>query len=118
MQKNGGLLYCFAEANSQYQVDTVKATLEEMGYTCGYYAFSDSNDLATITLLTQRATVMWIYIPTDNTAARKRRDHQQYLASLQRFLWIAGEEGICSGRGVATLPSATMIWVCNWQDGS
>ena len=33
--KNVGLLYCSAEANSQYQVDTVKAALEEMGYTCG-----------------------------------------------------------------------------------
>ena len=46
--KNVGLLYCSAEANSQYQVDTVKAALEELGYTCEYYAFSDSNDLSTI----------------------------------------------------------------------
>ena len=46
--KNVGLLYCSAEANSQYQVDTVKAELEKLGYTCEYYAFSDSNDLATI----------------------------------------------------------------------
>lgn len=46
--KTVGLLYCSAEANSQYQVDTVKASLEELGYTCEYYAFSDSNDLATV----------------------------------------------------------------------
>ena len=46
--KNVGLLYCSAEANSQYQVDTVKAALEELGYTCEYYAFSDSNDLSSI----------------------------------------------------------------------
>ena len=31
--KNVGLLYCSAEANSQYQVDTVKAELEKLGYT-------------------------------------------------------------------------------------
>ena len=36
--KNVGLLYCSAEANSQYQVDTVKAALEDLGYTCEYYA--------------------------------------------------------------------------------
>ncbi|MEF2596559.1 MAG: ABC transporter substrate binding protein, partial [Lachnospiraceae bacterium] len=37
--KNVGLLYCSAEPNSQYQVDTVKAALEDLGYTCEYYAF-------------------------------------------------------------------------------
>ena len=46
--KNVGLVYCSAEANSQYQVDTVKAALEELGYSCEYYAFSDSNDLASV----------------------------------------------------------------------
>ena len=29
--KNVGLIYCSAEANSQYQVDTVKAALEKIG---------------------------------------------------------------------------------------
>ena len=43
-----GLLYCSAEANSQYQVDVVKAELEALGYTCKYYSFSDSNDLASV----------------------------------------------------------------------
>ena len=32
--KNVGLVYCSAEANSQYQVDTVKAAHEKLGYTC------------------------------------------------------------------------------------
>ena len=36
--KKVGLLYCSAEANSQYQVDTVKTALEGLGYTCEYYA--------------------------------------------------------------------------------
>ena len=31
---NVGLLYCSAEPNSQYQVDTIQGMLEEMGYTC------------------------------------------------------------------------------------
>ena len=35
--KNVGLLYCSAEANSQYQVDNVQIYLEELGYTCTQY---------------------------------------------------------------------------------
>ena len=66
--KNVGLLYCSAEPNSQYQVDTVKAALEELGYSCEYYAFSDSNDLSTIaTKAASESDVL--YVPTDNTAA-------------------------------------------------
>ena len=55
--KNVGLLYCSAEPNSQYQVDTVKDALEKLGYTCEYYAFSDSNDLLLL-LLQLPMTVM------------------------------------------------------------
>ena len=44
-----GLIYCSAEANSQYQVDTVKAELEKLGYTCELYPFADSNDAAAVT---------------------------------------------------------------------
>lgn len=38
----------FNEANSQYQVDTVQAHLEGLGYTCTQYPFSDSNDIAAV----------------------------------------------------------------------
>ena len=44
--KNVGLLYCSAEANSIYQVETIKGYLEEMGYTVTAYAFADANELA------------------------------------------------------------------------
>ena len=40
-----GLLYCSGEPNSQYQVDTVQSYLEEMGYTCTQYSFSDDQTL-------------------------------------------------------------------------
>jgi putative ABC transport system substrate-binding protein len=66
--KNVGLLYCSAEANSQYQVDTVKAELEKLGYTCEYYAFSDSNDLSSVATTATDASDV-IYVPTDNTVA-------------------------------------------------
>ena len=99
--KQVGLLYCSAEANSQYQVDTVKAALEEMGYTCEYYAFSDSNDLATIT--TNAATNSdVIYVPTDNTVAANT-EIVNNICQPAKVPVIAGEEGICSGCGVATL---------------
>ena len=99
--KNVGLLYCSAEANSQYQVDTVKAALEDLGYTCEYYAFSDSNDLATIATNAAGACDV-IYIPTDNTAA-SNTEIINNICQPAGVPIIAGEEGICSGCGVATL---------------
>ena len=82
-------------------VDTVKAALEEMGYTCEYYAFSDSNDLATIT--TNAATNSdVIYVPTDNTVAANT-EIVNNICQPAKVPVIAGEEGICSGCGVATL---------------
>lgn len=99
--ENVGLLYCSAEANSQYQVDTVKAALEELGYTCEYYAFSDSNDLSTIaTNAASQCDV--IYIPTDNTAA-SNTEIINNICQPAGVPIIAGEEGICAGCGVASL---------------
>lgn len=99
--KNVGLLYCSAEANSQYQVDTVKAALEELGYTCEYYAFSDSNDLSSV-VTTASSECDVIYVPTDNTAASNTEIINNICLPAQIPV-IAGEEGICAGCGVATL---------------
>ena len=99
--KKVGLLYCSAEANSQYQVDTVKAALEGMGYTCEYYSFSDSNDLSTICTKAANESDV-IYVPTDNTAAAATEIIDNICRPANVPL-IAGEEGICAGCGVATL---------------
>ena len=99
--KNVGLLYCSAEANSQYQVDTVKAALEDLGYTCEYYAFSDSNDLSSV-VTTAASESDVIYVPTDNTVASNTEIINNICLPAQIPV-IAGEEGICSGCGVATL---------------
>ena len=99
--ENVGLLYCSAEANSQYQVDTVKAALEELGYTCELYAFSDSNDLSAVTT-TAAADCDVIYVPTDNTVASNTEIINNICLPAEVPV-IAGEEGICSGCGVATL---------------
>ena len=99
--QNVGLLYCSAEANSQYQVDTVKGYLEDMGYTCEYYAFSDSNDLSTVaTKAAEDCDV--IYVPTDNTVANNTEIINNICLPAGVPV-IAGEEGICSGCGIATL---------------
>lgn len=99
--KNVGLLYCSAEANSQYQVDTVKAELEKLGYTCEYYAFSDSNDLSSVATTATDASDV-IYVPTDNTVA-SNTEIINNICLPEKVPVIAGEEGICQGCGVATL---------------
>lgn len=70
--KNIGLVYCSAEANSAYQIKVVKAELEKLGLTCKEYAFSDSNDIATI-CESACAENDAIYIPTDNKAGNFRK---------------------------------------------
>ncbi len=99
--KNVGLIYCSAEANSQYQVDTVKMYLEQLGYSCTYYAFADSNDIATIVTNACDASDV-LYVPTDNTAANNTEIINN-ICLPKKIPVIAGEEGICAGCGVATL---------------
>lgn len=96
-----GLLYCSAEANSQYQVDTVQAALEELGYTCTQYAFSDSNDLSSVATTAATESDV-IYVPTDNTVA-SNTEIINNICLPEEVPVIAGEEGICAGCGVATL---------------
>ena len=96
-----GLLYCSAEPNSQYQVDTVQSYLEEAGITCTQYSFSDSNDLSAVAN-TACAESDVVYVPTDNTAA----NNAELIGNISLDSGtpvIAGEEGICRGCGVATL---------------
>lgn len=99
--KNVGLVYCSAEANSLYQVETIKGYLEDMGYACTQYAFTDVNDLSSV-VQTACDNSDVLYIPTDNTAA----DNAETIANVvipAGVPVVAGEEGICGGCGVATL---------------
>ena len=96
-----GLIYCSAEANSQYQVDTIRGYLEALGYACNDYAFADSNDLASVTQLAADNCDI-LYIPTDNTAAAYTETVANVVIPAGKPV-VAGEEGICRGCGVATL---------------
>ena len=99
--KNVGLLYCSAEPNSKYQIDTIKPMLEKLGYTCTEYSFSDTNDLSAVCTSACAASDV-IYIPTDNTAASCTEAIANVVIPAKVPV-IAGEQGICSGCGVATL---------------
>ena len=99
--KNIGLLYCSGEPNSKYQADVITPLLEALGYNVSAYTFADSNDVANVTA-SACADCDVIYIPTDNTAA-SCTEAINNVALNEGTPIICGEEGICSGCGVATL---------------
>lgn len=99
-----GLLYCSAEANSKYQVEEITRILIEKGIkeeNIKEYAFTDSNDVAAVTTVAAENSDV-IYVPTDNTVAA----NTEIINSIclpKKVPIIAGESGICSGCGIATL---------------
>jgi putative ABC transport system substrate-binding protein len=99
--KTIGLLYCSGEPNSLFQVGIVKDYLEAHGLTVKLFSFSSSADVALVT--TQACGECdALYIPTDNTAANCA-DLIGGIILNNNIPVIAGEEGICSGCGIATL---------------
>lgn len=96
-----GILYCSAEANSKYQADIIKSCLEDDGIACEEFTAADSNEIqAVVTSACESCDVL--YIPTDNTMAGATEVINN-VALPAGVPIIAGEEGICSGCGVATL---------------
>ena len=99
--KNVGLLYCSAEPNSVYQCTVIEGYLKDFGYNVTWYAFNDTNDVTSVTETAADNSDV-IYIPTDNTAASNTEAIANVVLA-KKVPVIAGEEGICSGCGVATL---------------
>ena len=99
--KTVGILFCNAEANSKFQVETITPFLEAFGYTVKRFEFSDSNDVAAVTANAVGECDV-LYIPTDNTAASCAEAINNVALPAQVPI-IAGESGLCSGCGVATL---------------
>ena len=99
--KNVGIIYCSGEPNSVYQVEVVKAALEKAGCTVNTYTFSDTNDVVSVTGTASDANDV-LYIPTDNTAASCTEAIRNVVVPAGVPV-VAGEQGICSGCGVATL---------------
>lgn len=99
--KKVGIIYCSAEANSQYQADMIKKELEALGKTVSFFTFVDTNDVQTVTKNAADQSDV-IYLPTDNAVA----SNTGIIDAVCRpagIPIITGEEGICKGCGVATL---------------
>ena len=99
--KKVGLLFCSAEANSKYQIDTVEGFLKENGLETKRISFVETNDLQSV-LSANISDLDVLYIPTDNKCA----DNVTIIDAVCRpakLPIICGEENICKGCGVATL---------------
>lgn len=96
-----GLLYCSAEANSTYQVETVKKELEKKGLTCTFYPFADTNELQAVVQKAADASDV-IYVPTDNQCASAGETIDGVCRDAGVPI-ISGEENACAIFGAATL---------------
>lgn len=99
--KTVGIVYCSGEPNSKFQADTITPMLEAYGYTVAEYTFADSNDVASVVANACGDNEV-LYIPTDNTAA-SCTEAINNVALNAGIPIVCGEEGLCSGCGVATL---------------
>ena len=96
-----GMLYCSAEPNSAYQVKVVKEYLSGKGIEVKDFPFSGADDVQ-IVAGNAADNCDALYIPTDNTAATYAEAIHGTIAD-KKVPVIAGEEGICSACGIATL---------------
>ena len=99
--KKGGMRCCSSEPSSKYQVDEVTKLLSNAGITCTEFAFTDSNDVSSVTQKACDASDV-LFIPTDNTAASNTEAIANVVLASNTPV-IAGESGLCKGCGVATL---------------
>ncbi|MGN0674545.1 MAG: ABC transporter substrate-binding protein [Oscillospiraceae bacterium] len=99
--KQVGIIYCSAEANSKYQATLFGEALAADGVAYKEYSAADTNEIsAVVTTAISECDVL--YIPTDNTMASSTETIKNIVVPAGIPV-IAGEEGICSGCGVATL---------------
>ena len=99
--KTVGILYCSAEPNSAYQAKKFEEALEKDGIKYKEYTAADSNEIqSVVTSAVDECDAL--YIPTDNTAA-SCAEAISNVALPKKTPIIAGEEGIASGCGIATL---------------
>ena len=96
-----GLLFCSAEPNSRYQIGEVAKCLSDKGIETKEFAFTDTNDVASVTQSAADYADV-VYFTTDNTAASNTEAISNVLVPAG-VPAICGEEGICKGCGVATL---------------
>lgn len=99
--KTIGILYCSAEPNSKYQAEQFEKALEKDGLEYKEYTAADSNEIQSVTT-SAVSEVDAIYIPTDNTMAANTEIVKNVCVPAGIPV-VAGEQGICTGCGIATL---------------
>ena len=99
--KKVGILFCSSEANSVYQVEVIEKELSGLGIASERFSFTDTNDVSSVAQKAADSCDV-MYIPTDNTAASNTEAIANVVIPAKTPV-VAGEEGICSGCGVATL---------------
>lgn len=99
--KQVGIIYCSAEANSKYQATLFGDALTADGIAYKEYSAADTNEISAV-VSTAVSECDVLYIPTDNTMASSTETIKNIVVPAGIPV-IAGEEGICSGCGVATL---------------
>lgn len=99
--KTVGILYCSAEPNSAYQAKLFEDALKEDGIEYKEYTAADSNEIQSVTT-SAISECDALYIPTDNTMA-SNTEIINNICLPAKIPVVAGEQGICSGCGIATL---------------
>ena len=99
--KTVGILYCSAEPNSEYQAKLFEEALKADGIEYKEYPAADSNEIQSV-VTSAVSEVDALYIPTDNTMAANTEVINN-ICLPAKIPVIAGEQGICTGCGIATL---------------
>lgn len=98
--KKVAMLYCSAETNSKFQVNLAKKEAKKLGLTSVDATVSESSEIRQV-VESLKGKVDAIYAPTDNTIAAGINTVSM-VANEAKLPLIVGEEGMCTGGGLAT----------------
>lgn len=99
--KKVAIVYCSAEANSEFQAQKIEGYLKDDGIAYQEYTFADSNDIQSV-VQSAVSDCDVMYIPTDNTAA-SNMTLVKNITEPAKIPIICGEENMCKAGGLATL---------------
>lgn len=98
--KKVAMLYCSAEANSKIQIAMAKKEAKKLGFETVDATVSESSEIRQV-VESLKGKVDAIYAPTDNLIAAGMNTVSM-VANEAKIPVIVGEEGMCTGGGLAT----------------